>query len=132
MISGVIDQNLPWTLIFIGIGIAVVAALLRLPTLPFAVGVYLPLSTMGAVFLGGLLRWIITRRREEKEQQRIRKQGVLFASGLVGGEGLMGVGIAFFVLVQPPEWANQLISLGVLGIILALVAVMALARPPSD
>ena len=64
VISGVIDQNLPWTLILIGVGIAVLAALLRLPSLPFAVGVYLPLSTMAAVFLGGMLRWWLTQLRQ--------------------------------------------------------------------
>ena len=61
IIDGVLDQQLPWTLIFIGVGIALVAWMLRLPVLPFAVGVYLPLYTMAAVFLRRFLRWLSPR-----------------------------------------------------------------------
>ena len=61
VIDGVLDQNLPWPMIFIGVGIAAIASLFKIPVLAFAVGVYLPLSTMAAVFLGGLTRWLLTR-----------------------------------------------------------------------
>jgi putative OPT family oligopeptide transporter len=98
VIDGVLDQSLPWALIFIGVGIAGVAALFRVPTLPFAVGVYLPLSTMGAVFLGGLLRWYLTRGDSKTAEVR-REKGVLFGSGLVGGGGLTGVLLAIWVVV---------------------------------
>jgi putative OPT family oligopeptide transporter len=98
VIDGVLDQSLPWALIFIGVGIAGVAAIFRVPTLPFAVGVYLPLSTMGAVFLGGLLRWYLTRGESETAEVR-REKGVLFGSGLVGGGGLTGVLLAIWVVV---------------------------------
>jgi putative OPT family oligopeptide transporter len=97
VIDGVLDQSLPWALIFIGVGIAGVAALFRVPTLPFAVGVYLPLSTMGAVFLGGLLRWYLTRGDSAAAEVR-REKGVLFGSGLVGGGGLTGVLLAIWVV----------------------------------
>jgi putative OPT family oligopeptide transporter len=98
VVDGVLDQSLPWGLIFIGVGIAAVAALLRVPTLPFAVGVYLPLSTMGAVFLGGLLRWYLARRRPTEVAESRRERGILFGSGLVGGGGLTGVLLAVWVV----------------------------------
>ena len=98
VIDGVLDQSLPWGLIFIGVGIAGVAALLKVPTLPFAVGVYLPLSTMGAVFLGGLLRWMLTRKVPADVAETRREKGVLFGSGLVGGGGLTGVLLAIWVV----------------------------------
>jgi len=98
VVDGVLDQSLPWGLIFIGVGIAAVAALLRVPTLPFAVGVYLPLSTMGAVFLGGLLRWMLTRRQDPVLAESRRERGILFGSGLVGGGGLTGVLLAVWVV----------------------------------
>jgi hypothetical protein len=67
----------------------------RVPSLPFAVGVYLPVSTMVPVFLGGLLRYVAERRAPSAEAAAERReQGTLFGSGLVGGEGLVGVGIA--------------------------------------
>jgi putative OPT family oligopeptide transporter len=98
VIDGVLDQTLPWGLILIGVGIAATAAALRVPSLPFAVGVYLPLSTMGAVFLGGLLRWGITRRAPEEVAESRRERGILFGSGLVGGGGLTGVVLAIWVV----------------------------------
>ncbi|MCL7984207.1 MAG: oligopeptide transporter, OPT family [marine benthic group bacterium] len=97
VIDGVLDQNLPWMLILIGIGIGLVASLFKIPVLAFAVGVYLPLYTMAAVFLGGLLRWALTRKVPADTAERRRERGVLFGSGLVGGGGLTGVLLALAV-----------------------------------
>ena len=97
VIDGVLDQNLPWALIGIGVALALVVAAFGVPVLAFAVGVYLPLYTMAAVFVGGLLRHLLTRNQEEKESERRREQGVLFGSGLVGGGGLTGVLLASWV-----------------------------------
>ena len=95
VIDGVLDRSLPWTLVGIGAGIAIVAELLRIPSLPFAVGVYLPVSTMMPVFLGGLLRLVLERRAATDEERLARRDsGILLGSGLVGGEGLIGVVIA--------------------------------------
>lgn len=114
VIDGVIDRSLPWGLVGIGIGIALVAELLRIPSLPFAVGVYLPLSTMTPIFLGGLLRLLATRRRAASVAEARTGRGVLLGSGFVGGEGLLGVGLAgaAFVLGRRPEglghaWAGE-------------------------
>lgn len=103
VIDGVLDQNLPWAFIFVGVGIAIAASLFRIPVLAFAVGVYLPLSTMGAVFLGGLLRWVLTRKQPEEDAERRREKGVLFGSGLVGGGGLTGVVLAVYVVARGGE-----------------------------
>ena len=95
VIDGVLTQSLPWTLVAVGAAIAVVVEVLRVPSLPFAVGVYLPVSTMGPVFLGGLLRLILQRRAtNDAERLARRDRGILVGSGLVGGEGLIGVAIA--------------------------------------
>ena len=103
VIDGVLDQNLPWALILIGVGIAVVAALFKVPVLPFAVGVYLPLSTMAAVFLGGLTRYLLTRNVSPEVAEQRRERGVLFGSGLVGGGGLTGVLLAVWVGIRGGE-----------------------------
>ena len=97
VIDGVLDQSLPWTLVLIGVGIGLGAAVLRLPVLAFAVGVYLPLETMAAVFLGGVARWALTRNQTPEESERRREAGVLFGAGLVGGGGLTGVLLAMWV-----------------------------------
>ncbi len=131
VIEGVLQSSLPWGLVAIGVGIALVCELLRIPSLPFAVGVYLPVSTMVPVFLGGAVRWYAERRAgDEDERSERREQGVLFGSGLVGGEGLLGVGIALvaYVLGRPPDgigtewagaagpWLSLLLFLGLAGL----------------
>jgi len=98
VIDGVLESKLPWMLVGIGVVIAILIELCRLPSLPFSVGVYLPLSTMAPVFLGGGLRWWMERRAKgDEERAQRRERGVLFGSGLVGGQGLMGVVIAGIV-----------------------------------
>ncbi|MCB1559600.1 MAG: OPT/YSL family transporter, partial [Xanthomonadales bacterium] len=116
VIDGVIDQSLPWTLVGIGVGIAILCELFRLPSLPFAVGVYLPLSTMTPIFLGGLLHWWLTRNRDQATKDARTERGVLLGSGFVGGEGLLGVGIAgaaFITGARPAgigtDWASMLV-----------------------
>jgi len=95
VIDGVLDQSLPWTLVGIGVGIAVLCELFKIPSLPFAVGVYLPVSTMTPLFVGGLIRlWMERKSRDQEQLEERRERGVLLGSGFVGGEGLLGVGIA--------------------------------------
>ncbi len=142
VIDGVIDQDLPWRLVLIGAGLAVIPAVLGLPTLAFAVGVYLPLSTMAPVFLGGMLRWFLTRKVSEVESGERRKRGVLFSSGLVGGEGLMGVGLAMYVLASGerqipglalglPAWAVQVVALLAIAAMLGLIGRSARSTPTA-
>lgn len=115
VIEGVLQQSLPWILVGIGAAIAVIVELLRIPSLPFAVGIYLPITTTMPVFLGGLLRMVVEKRaRTEEEKSERRESGILFGSGLVGGEGLLGVGIAAiaFLYGAPPSgighsWAGS-------------------------
>lgn len=100
VIDGVLQMSLPWGLVAIGVGITLVAELFRLPTLAFAVGVYLPVATMVPVFLGGMLRWFAEKRAANAEEASDRRErGILFGSGLVGGEGLVGVAIAAVAVV---------------------------------
>ncbi|RMH20088.1 MAG: oligopeptide transporter, OPT family [Acidobacteria bacterium] len=136
VIDGVLDQSLPWYLIGIGVVLALVASRFKIPILAFAVGVYLPLSTMAAVFVGGLLRHVLTRRQPEKEAEARRESGVLFGSGLVGGEGLTGVLLAAWVglrqgekitgfplgLPEPAEQLLAFLAIAAIGFFLARVA----------
>ena len=115
VIEGVLQSSLPWGLVAIGVGIALLCEVLKIPSLPFAVGVYLPVSTMVPVYLGGLLRKFAEDRAQSEDQAADRRErGVLFGSGLVGGEGLMGVaiaGVAFFTGAAPQGigygWAGE-------------------------
>ncbi len=142
VIDGVLDQNLPWTLIFIGVGIGLIAMSFRMPVLAFAVGVYLPLSTMAPIFLGGFLRYLLTRNRSEEEANRRREQGVLFGSGLVGGEGLMGVLLAAWVAIKGGQriqgigveysaFMNQLLAFLAIGLILYVIYRLVIKKEKS-
>jgi putative OPT family oligopeptide transporter len=139
VVDGVLQQNLPWPLIGIGAGLVLVTSLFRVPVLAFAVGVYLPLSTMGAVFLGGLVRFLVTRRVSDDESNRRREQGVLFGSGLVGGGGLAGVLLAVWVATSGgekivgipldlPHWAEMSVAGVAIASLLALVRGVAMRR----
>jgi putative OPT family oligopeptide transporter len=116
VIEGVLSQDLPWLLVGIGAVIAILAEIAGIPSLAFAVGIYLPLATMSPVFVGGLIRWIAERRARNEEDRRDRRErGILFGSGLVGGEGLLGVGIASYAVLTArapegigSEWAGGL------------------------
>ncbi len=102
VVDGVLQANLPWSLVLIGASFAIVAELLSVPSLPFAVGIYLPLSTMAPVFVGGVVRRLVEshrKRRDESVAAKQTKSGILLSSGLIAGEGIMGVlvaGYAFF------------------------------------
>ncbi len=143
VIEGVLDQNLPWGLLGIGVVIALIIAALRLPVLAFAVGVYLPLETMAPIFLGGILRWFLTRTADEEVAESRRERGILFSSGLVGGAGLTGVFLALAVtwnegqrlvgfsawLGSLPVMTQQLMALAATAVILGIVAVWSIAKP---
>ena len=109
VIEGVLESSLPWGLVAIGVGIAIVAELFKIPSLAFAVGVYLPVSTMVPVFLGGVLRHFLEKSADSKEEAEARRErGVLLGSGLVGGEGLMGVIVAVVVAIPAPGRSGTL------------------------
>lgn len=132
VIEGVLDQQLPWGFVGVGVGIALVCELLKIPSLAFAVGVYLPVSTMTPLFLGGLLRHWFEGRSSGDEAADRREKGVLLGSGFVGGEGLLGVGIAAvaFTTGSKPEgfgtgwigahWLVEIVGLLAFGALLAM------------
>jgi putative OPT family oligopeptide transporter len=106
IIKGILDQQLPWALVIFGVIIALVLEMSGVPSLPFAVGVYLPLSSSAPIFVGGMVRWVVDRRRnklaayanaseEERTAAGDRSPGVLLASGYIAGGALAGILIAF-------------------------------------
>ena len=91
------DGGLPWNLIGIGAAIAAVLSLFRVPVMPVAIGLYLPVGLSVTMFAGGLLRWAVSRRRGEGTT-KAEDTGTLFSAGLVAGEGLCGIILALFAL----------------------------------
>jgi putative OPT family oligopeptide transporter len=125
VIEGVLGGDLPWGLVMIGGSFAIVAELLGVPSLPFAVGIYLPLSTMTPIYVGGLLRYFVEKRAGDNEELKKRKseKGVLLGSGFIAGEGIAMVGVAAYAFIKKakPEGIG-LVWPGHLGDFVALAA----------
>jgi uncharacterized oligopeptide transporter (OPT) family protein len=106
IIKGILNQQLPWALVLLGVMVAIVLEMCAIPSLAFAVGVYLPISSSLPIFIGGAVRWIVDRRSRklnfvdnadeaELAAQSDRSPGVLMASGYIAGGAIAGIGIAF-------------------------------------
>ncbi len=98
VIDGVLDGDLPWALVFAGMAMAFCVEIMGLPTLAFAVGLYLPIHLATPIMLGGLLRLLVEKRSARDEVDERRERGVLYASGLIAGAALLGVGAAAWTL----------------------------------
>lgn len=98
--QGILQNNLPWTIIFVGIFLAIVIFLLDLPVMTVALGFYLPMGTVSIVFFGGLLRYIVDKRNAKDEAALERKveKGTIFSSGLIAGGAICGLIGAFLAV----------------------------------
>ncbi|MGN0415751.1 MAG: OPT family oligopeptide transporter [Agathobacter sp.] len=101
VVEGVMNGNLPWVLVFSGVGIAIVVEILGIPVLPFAVGLYLPIYLSTPMMVGGLVRLYFERKKSDSEEEKKRKtnNGVLYCSGLIAGEGLVGILLAICAVI---------------------------------
>ena len=109
VIEGVLAGALPWGLVGTGAAFALSAMLAGLPGLAFAVGIYLPLASLTPIFVGGIVRRVVEARREGAAPET--DAGVLASSGMIAGEGLAGVAIAFLVAART-RWPESEWSLG--------------------
>ena len=127
IVEGVMNADLPWGLIGAGAAIAIVVEILRIPVLPFAVCMYLPLSLNAGIMAGGLVRLVVEKKRglsEEKKKAAIDR-GILYTSGMIAGEGLVGILLAVFAVVELD--LTKLLggfSLGQIGAILIFLVVV--------
>jgi putative OPT family oligopeptide transporter len=111
IIQGILSRELPWGLVLLGVMISIVLELSGVPSLAFAVGVYLPISTSAPIFVGGAVRWLVDKYLRKKPENRLLKEeemaaetdkspGVLLASGYIAGATLAGVFFAFMNLSE--------------------------------
>lgn len=125
IIEGVMEGNLPWALVFIGVFIAIVIEVLGIPVLPVAIGLYLPLELSATIMLGGILRWYVDKKSNQANKDDEAGSGVLFCSGLIAGEGLVGILLALLAVfgVSDKIDLSGVLDTGVIGGIV-LFAVM--------
>jgi hypothetical protein len=109
VISGILNQRLPWRLVFLGVFLVIAIEILGIRSLPFAVGAYISIATTMAMFAGGLLRWLIERGTEQKSGAESEvSPGSLYSSGLIAAGGVFGLLAIFLNLLQDPELSKRL------------------------
>ncbi len=114
IIEGVMNNNLPWALVFIGVFIAVAVEIVGIPVLPFAIGVYLPVQLNACIMIGGLVRLFLDKlKRKEEEKKAIVNDGILFCSGMIAGEGLVGILLALFAIFGWDKLIDLSASIGI-------------------
>ncbi len=118
IIEGVMDGNLPWALVFIGVFIAVLVEVVGIPVLPFAIGVYLPVQLNACIMVGGLIRLAFDKlNRKKEEKEAIVNDGILFCSGMIAGEGLVGIALALLAVFGVDKALDLSAKLGISPIV---------------
>jgi putative OPT family oligopeptide transporter len=101
IIDGILTQKLPWSLVLLGVFIALALELSGISSLPFAVGVYLPLSSTTPIMFGGIVRWLVDRKKKSKRPEEDESSpGVLLSSGLIAGGSISGIAIAILSIKE--------------------------------
>lgn len=130
VIEGIMGGKLPWALILIGVMIAVIVEVIGIPVLPFAIGVYLPVQLNACIMVGGLIRLFFDRMKESDKKKGIINDGILYCSGMIAGEGLVGIVLAILAVfgvgdmldlskfIQLPGWASTIGSIVVFGLMI--------------
>ena len=122
IVEGVMNGNLPWSLVFIGIFIAFVIEILGIPVLPVAIGLYLPLELSSTIMIGGIIRFFADKKNKESDAGA----GVLFCSGMIAGEGLVGILLAILAVVNVADKMDfsATMNTGTIGGIILLILMM--------
>ncbi len=131
IVEGVMSAELPWNLVFIGAFIAVIVEIIGIPVLPFAIGIYLPVHLNACIMIGGLVRLAFDRMKcDEAKKKDIVNDGILFSSGMIAGEGIVGILLALLAVfgvdkaidisgkINLPAWASTAGSLIVFALII--------------
>ena len=98
VIEGIMGGNLPWGLILTGVFIAIVVELIGIPVLPFAIGVYLPVQLNACIMVGGIIRLFFDKMKNTEKKEKVTNNGILFCSGMIAGEGLVGILLAILAV----------------------------------
>ncbi len=143
IIEGVMGGDLPWALVFTGVFIAVAVEVIGIPVLPFAIGIYLPVQLNACIMVGGLVRLALDKMKKEKEKKdAIVNDGILFCSGMIAGEGLIGIALALLAIFGidkvvdlsgfVPSAVSQIGGLVLFGIIILTLLKFTLWKKRSD
>lgn len=127
IVEGIMGGELPWNLVFIGVFLALGLEILRVPVMPFAIGLYLPIYLNASIMVGGVVRMFMDGRKkvDEKTKERQSTDGTLYCAGMIAGEGLVGILLAILAVGGITMDLSGKLNLGNIGG-LALMIVMVL------
>lgn len=123
IVEGIMGDQLPWNLVFIGVFLALALEILRIPVMPFAIGLYLPIYLNAGIMVGGIVRGLMDSRKkvDEKTKNKQSTDGTLYCAGMIAGEGLVGILLALFAVFGLNVDISSKIYLGEIGGLIFLV-----------
>ena len=127
IVEGIMGGDLPWSLVFIGVFIAIGIEIVGVPVMPFAVGLYLPVQLNACIMIGGIINLLMNRRKnvDQKTKDAQLNDGTLYCAGMIAGEGLVGIALAILaVFTIDPSSILKGFSLGVIGSIVVLALII--------
>ena len=131
IVEGIMGGNLPWGLVFVGVFLAICLEILRIPVMPFAIGLYLPIYLNATIMIGGIVRGLLDRRKgvDEKTKTAQATDGTLYCAGMIAGEGLVGILLAVFAVVGISLDMSGVVSLGNIGgVVLMIIMILSLLK----
>ena len=131
IVEGIMGGNLPWGLVFVGVFLAICLEILRIPVMPFAIGLYLPIYLNATIMIGGIVRGLLDRRKgvDEKNKTAQATDGTLYCAGMIAGEGLVGILLAIFAVVGISLDMSGVVSLGNIGgVVLMIIMILSLLK----
>ncbi len=131
IVEGIMGGNLPWNLVFIGVFLAIGLEILRIPVMPFAIGLYLPIYLNATIMIGGVVRLLMDGRKhvDEKTKERQSTDGTLYCAGMIAGEGLIGIALAILKVFGFNLDLSGRVNLGNLGgVVLMILMILSLLK----
>ena len=131
IVEGIMGGNLPWGLVFIGVFLAICLEILRIPVMPFAIGLYLPIYLNATIMIGGIVRGLLDSRKgvDEKTKTAQSTDGTLYCAGMIAGEGLVGILLAVFAVFGISLDMSGIVNFGNIGgVVLMIIMILSLLK----
>ena len=131
IVEGIMGGNLPWNLVFVGVFLAIALEILRIPVMPFAIGLYLPIYLNASIMIGGVVRMFMNRRKNVDEETKTKQttDGTLYCAGMIAGEGLVGILLAIFAVFGINVSIGESVNFGNIGgVVLMVIMILCLLK----
>jgi len=131
IVEGIMGGNLPWNLVFVGVFLAIALEILRIPVMPFAIGLYLPIYLNASIMIGGVVRMFMDHRKNVDEETKTKQttDGTLYCAGMIAGEGLVGILLAIFAVFGINVSIGESVNFGNIGgVVLMVIMILCLLK----